>query len=253
MSTERMAKEEGAEKVRKPSAAKKPESRADNPRAEMPGLARLQQQIGNRAVQRLLAQRSGDGSFEIDEGTVSRINRERSGGQPLDSGLQQQIGESMDHDFSGVRVHTSPEADDLSRQIGAKAFTTGQDIFVRKGAYDPHSSQGQELIAHELTHVVQQSGSSASGGGSMTVTAPGDAYEQEADAVAKEVTGGGAESSAQRQAEDDAVQMQVDEEEEELTQRQVEVEEEEELPIQAQLDEAQGSLQRQEDLPEEEI
>ena len=57
----------------------------------------------------------------------------------------------MGHDLSGVRVHTSPEADDLSHQLGAKAFTTNQDVFFREGAYEPHSSAGQELIAHELT------------------------------------------------------------------------------------------------------
>ena len=227
MTGERIPKEEGTAKARKPSAEKKSEVRAENPRAPVPALARLQQQIGNRAVQRLLAQRSGDGSFELDEGTVSRINQERSGGQPLEGGLQKDMGESMDHDFSGVRVHTSPEADDLSQQIGAKAFTTGQDIFLREGAYDPHSGGGQELLAHELTHVVQQSGGAAGSGGPMTVTAPGDSYEQEADAVAKTVTGAGAEPRAQRQAEEDAVQMQA-EEEEELIQAQP-LEEEEEL------------------------
>ena len=250
MTGEKIPKEEGAVKARKPSAEKKSERRAEAPQAEMPALAKLQRQIGNRAVQRLLAQRSGDGSFEIDEGTVSRINQERSGGQPLEGGLQKDMGESMDHDFSGVRVHTSPEADDLSQQIGAKAFTTGQDIFLREGAYDPHSGGGQELLAHELTHVVQQSGGTAGSGGPMTVTAPGDAYEQEADAVANTVTGAGAESQAQRQAEDDAVQMQVDEEEELPIQAQLEEEEE---MLQPQLDEAQGFLQRQEEIPEEEL
>ena len=194
MAGRRIFKEGGLVKARKPSSEKKSERRAETPQAEMPRLAKLQRQIGNRAVQRLLVQRSGDGSFEIDEGTVSRINQERSGGQPLESGFHKEMSESMDHDFSGVRVHTSPEADDLSRQIGAKAFTTGQDIFLREGAYDPHSGGGQELLAHELTHVVQQSGGTAGGGGPMTVTAPGDAYEQEADTVANTVTGAGAES-----------------------------------------------------------
>nr|WP_263012694.1 DUF4157 domain-containing protein [Laspinema sp. D3d] len=59
-------------------------------------------------------------------------------------------------DFGGVRVHTGAQADALSRSIQAKAFTTGQDVFFRQGAYEPCSSGGQELLAHELTHVVQQ-------------------------------------------------------------------------------------------------
>jgi Domain of unknown function (DUF4157) len=55
-----------------------------------------------------------------------------------------------------VRVHTDGRADGLNRSIQAKAFTTGQNIFFRQGAYQPGSKGGQELIAHELTHVVQQ-------------------------------------------------------------------------------------------------
>jgi hypothetical protein len=59
-------------------------------------------------------------------------------------------------DFGGVRVHTGAQADILARSIQAKAFTTGQDVFFRQGAYEPGLRGGQELIAHELTHVVQQ-------------------------------------------------------------------------------------------------
>ena len=248
MTGEKKLRVRGLVKVRKPSAERKPERRAEAPQAKMPRLAKLQRQIGNRAVQRLLAQRSGDGSFEIDEGTVSRINQERSGGQPLEGGFQQEMSESMDHDFSEVRVHTSPEADDLSQQIGAKAFTTGQDIFLREGTYEPHSGGGQELLAHELTHVVQQSGGTAGSGGPMTVTAAGDTYEQEADAVANTVTGAGAQSQAQRQAEDDAVQMQVEEEEEPI---QPQPEEEEEL-LQAQLEDEEFEVVDDFDWEEEE-
>jgi len=176
--------------------------------------------MGNRVVQLLVTQRTNDGPFDLDDETAERINRERSGGQPLDSDVQKQAGGAMGHDFNGVRAHTSPEADALNRQLGAKAFTTGQDIFFREGAYQPHSSSGQELIAHELTHVVQQStGAVGGGGGKMTVNAPGDAFEQEAEAVAKTVISPGP-AEVQRQAipdeeEEEAVQMQALEEEEE--------------------------------------
>ncbi|MEH2453218.1 eCIS core domain-containing protein [Nostoc sp.] len=61
-------------------------------------------------------------------------------------------------DFSRVKVHTDTQADQLNRSIQAKAFTTEQDVFFRQGAYEPGSRGGQELIAHELTHVVQQNG-----------------------------------------------------------------------------------------------
>lgn len=199
-----------------------------------PGLAGLQQLVGNRAVQRLLAQRSGSGAaFELDDKTAGRINRERGGGQPLDTALQKQAGETMGYDLSGVRVHTSSEADDLSDQLSAKAFTTGQDIFFRDGAYDPHSSGGQELIAHELTHVVQQSTGAVGGAGRMTVNPPGDVFEQEADAIACTITGTGAGAEVQRQVvpeEEEGEILQRQEEEEELLQRQDIPEEEELVP-----------------------
>jgi hypothetical protein len=89
----------------------------------------------------------------------SSINRARGGGQPLDAGLQRSMGQAMGADFSGVRVHTDTQSDQLNQSIQAKAFTTGQDVFFRSGEYNPGSKAGQELIAHELTHVVQQNGS----------------------------------------------------------------------------------------------
>ena len=65
---------------------------------------------------------------------------------------------AMGADFSGVKVHTDAKSDKLNKSIQAKAFTTGRDVFFRQGEYNPGSQGGQELIAHELTHVVQQSG-----------------------------------------------------------------------------------------------
>jgi hypothetical protein len=68
------------------------------------------------------------------------------------------MGQAMGADFSGVKVHTDAQSDQLNQSIQAKAFTTGQDVFFRQGEYNPGSRGGQELIAHELTHVVQQKG-----------------------------------------------------------------------------------------------
>ena len=213
------------------------------------GWTALQRRLGNRAVQRLLAQRAAEGPAELDDATATRINRQRGGGQPLDSALQAQIGAAMGHDFGGVRVHTSPEADSLARQIGATAFTTGRDVFFRQGAYEPHSSGGQELIAHELTHVVQQGSSAASGGGRMAVNPPGDVYEQEADAVAKSLMASATTPQVQRQGspeeeEEEPIQMQTEEEEEEepIQMQAEEEEEEEEETIQMQPEEEQERL-----------
>jgi len=209
MPKECISHEEKREKACKPIAEDDVKHQVQNLQAEGPSLTSLQQIVGNRAVQRLLAQRSGEGStsaslsagFELDDDTAGRIDRERGGGQALDTALQTQAGEAMGYDLSGVRVHTSPEAAGLSDQLSAKAFTTGQDIFFREGAYDPHSSGGRELIAHELTHVVQQGTGAVGGGSRLTVNPPGDAFEQEADAVAKAVASGGAGAGVQRQVE----------------------------------------------------
>ncbi len=217
----------------------------------------LQQKVGNQAVQRLLAQRSGgEEGFDLDESTAGRINQARGGGQPLDGAVQNRMSEAMGFDFSGVRVHTSSEADTLNQDLGAKAFTTGQDIFFKEGAYNPSSSDGQELIAHEAAHVVQQStGRVGGGGGGMTVRPAGDAFEQEADAVARQVTSPG-EADVQTKAEGGIQRQEMLEEEEppaqmkadDSVQRQ-EALEEEEPPLQMKTDE---SVQRQEMLEEEE-
>jgi hypothetical protein len=125
---------------------------------------------------------------QVPPDVEAAIHRARGGGQPLDGALQEQMSASLGHDFSGVRVHTDTEADELNQQLQAKAFTTGADIFFKRGAYGPASSAGRELIAHELSHMVQQStGRVPSSGGGITVRPAGDAFEQEADALAGHV------------------------------------------------------------------
>jgi len=74
------------------------------------------------------------------------------GGQPLPEPLRHQFETRMGRDLAGVRVHEGQEA----VHVGARAFTRGQDIFVRAGHYDPHTYGGQELLAHEVVHTVQQ-------------------------------------------------------------------------------------------------
>jgi len=107
-----------------------------------------------------LVQRSENiGGGEASTDLELSIQSARGSGQSLDSNLQAKMGQAMGADFSGVKVHTDSQSDQLNQSIQAKAFTTGQDVFFRQGAYKPSSRGGQELIAHELTHVVQQNGS----------------------------------------------------------------------------------------------
>ncbi len=150
-------------------------------------IKRMQQTMGNAAVQRFLAQRSAEGSFEVDDDTASAIREKKGSGQALDEGVAQKAGSVLGQDFSHVNVHTDSKADALSRKVGAKAFTTGSDIFFKQGAYAPKSDEGQKLISHELTHVVQQGEGVPEVQGKMTVNDPNDQYEAEADKVADTV------------------------------------------------------------------
>ncbi|QJB28755.1 eCIS core domain-containing protein [Limnospira fusiformis] len=100
---------------------------------------------------------------EVSADFESSLRREKGGGQPLDENLQSQMGRAMGADFGGVRIHQNSPANQLNQSIQAKAFTTGKDIFFKQGEYQPESRGGQKLIAHELTHVVQQGGVNNSG------------------------------------------------------------------------------------------
>jgi Domain of unknown function (DUF4157) len=148
-------------------------------------LLRLQRQYGNRYVGQVLSRgRAGEEGGGLD--SVERsIDRARGGGQGLDHGVRRQMESSFGADFGGVRVHTDANADSLNRALSARAFTTGQDVFFRQGEYNPGSSGGRELLAHELTHVVQQNGDGIQR--KMTVSQPGDPHELEADRMAKAV------------------------------------------------------------------
>lgn len=94
----------------------------------------------------------------VTDDVESGIQRARGGGQPLSESIREPMEQAFGADFSRVRVHADSQADQLSQSIQAKAFTTGQDMFFRQGTYQPTSRGGQELLAHELTHVVQQNG-----------------------------------------------------------------------------------------------
>ncbi len=86
------------------------------------------------------------------------IEQAKGSGQPLSDAIRQPMEQSLGADFSGVKVHTDDRSHQLNRSIQSQAFTTGKDIFFRQGEYNPGSQQGQKLLAHELTHVVQQNG-----------------------------------------------------------------------------------------------
>lgn len=166
------------------------ERAAANPtQASATDILALQRQYGNRAVQRVLAQRPAPVGLEGGEVSpeIGRaIEQARGGGYALDHPAAEKIGAALGADFSHVRIHTDAQSDQINRSLSARAFTLGSDIFFGHGNYQPGSASGQSLLAHELTHVVQQG---AAGGSQvqakLTVGAAHDRYEQEADQTAE--------------------------------------------------------------------
>ncbi len=86
----------------------------------------------------------------------SRLNSNKDGGSPLSSDMQSSMGSAFGADFSSVRIHTGGEAVQMNKQLNAQAFTHGSDIYFNQGKYDTNSSSGKHLLAHELTHTIQQ-------------------------------------------------------------------------------------------------
>jgi hypothetical protein len=80
----------------------------------------------------------------------------QAGGQPLDTTIRTQMESYFGHDFSHVRIHTDDRAAESADAMNSMAYTVGGNIIFRRGQYLPGSRNGQELIAHELAHVLQQ-------------------------------------------------------------------------------------------------
>ncbi|HEX2396227.1 MAG TPA: DUF4157 domain-containing protein, partial [Bacteroidales bacterium] len=97
---------------------------------------------------------------DVDYNTLSHIEPElrtsKGGGEPLPADTNSFMSHSIGADFSPVRVHTNTKAASMSQSLHAHAFTHGNDIYFNSGMYNPGSSSGKKLIAHELSHVVQQ-------------------------------------------------------------------------------------------------
>jgi hypothetical protein len=211
-------------------------------------LLRLQRQYGNRYVGRVLHMaRAADGSGETGADVERSIDSARSSGHGLDHTVRNRMETSMGADFSGVRVHTDAQADSLSRSLQARAFTTGQDIFFRKGAYNPQTSSGRELLAHELTHVIQQNGDKVQR--KMTVSQPGDRHELEADQMARAVMQ--QEQQPAREVDRQAIPKPEDEEKKVQTQPEATQDEEEKKKLRMKAETNGLARQTEEEQPEQ--
>lgn len=127
------------------------------PEEEELQMHRLQRQEDEEELQ-MSRQGASAAGGPVSDDLEDAVQRAKGGGRPLAEGLRAKMEAGFGTDFSGVRVHDDSRSDALNRSLSARAFTTGQDVFFKQGEYEPESSDGQELIAHELTHVVQQTG-----------------------------------------------------------------------------------------------
>jgi hypothetical protein len=193
-------------------------------------------------------------------GTASLVEEDRSpvhdvvgsgGGAPLDTSTRVDMESRFGHDFGDVRVHTDGAAHDSAKSVNAQAYTVGSNIVFQRDKYDPSSDSGKHMLAHELTHVVQQRSGPVDGtdaGGGVKVSDPSDRFEREAVANADRLMSSPAPASVS--AAGPAVQRCEDggAGHDESVQRMT-VQREEEAPEE---ETAQTYVQRAEEAPEEE-
>ena len=131
---------------------------------------RLQRKVDNR---------------EANDSAVPPIVREvlRSPGQPLDSETRAFMEPRFGHNFADVRVHSGARAAESARAVNANAYTVGRDVVFGNGRYRAREAEGRRLLAHELTHVVQQRDQPHSTASDLAINSPGDSFEHEADAA----------------------------------------------------------------------
>ncbi len=160
------------------------------------------------------------------------------GGSALPAEVAGEMSQRLGHDFSDVRVHTGGQAHDSAVAVNAQAYTVGNNVVFQRDKYDPGSDSGKLMLAHELTHVVQQRHGKVDGsdaGGGIRVSDPSDRFEREASANAEAVMSTPAPAAA-----GPAVQREVDEDEEEVQMfAQREMDEDEEVQTFVQRDESE--------------
>jgi hypothetical protein len=101
-------------------------------------------------------QRAEDGKIYTSPDITQQIEQTKGQGDSLPSKVQQELGSKMAADFSDVKIHTDSSAIQMSKELGSHAFTHGKDIYFNSGKYNPDSFEGKHLLAHELTHTMQQ-------------------------------------------------------------------------------------------------
>ncbi len=117
-----------------------------------------EKQVQRKAISPFIQKASSISGAQVGNETATRISSARSGGAPLPEEAKSFMESRFGNDFGQVRIHDGAEAAMLSRDLGAQAFTVGNDVFFGGGKFAPDTDAGNRLLAHELTHTIQQSG-----------------------------------------------------------------------------------------------
>ena len=128
--------------------------------------------------------RRANRSFPRTRGLQADVRAKTDDGRPLDSDARRILEQSFDVDLSAIQVHDTPRADGLARSLRADAFAAGPHVFFRAGAYQPRTEPGLWLLAHEVSHSIQQAR------GAVSQSTPAHVSENLADRAADRVLAG---------------------------------------------------------------
>lgn len=144
------------------------------------GILGLQRAVGNAGVGAMLEEERSPVHGVINSG----------GGSPMAPDIRAEMEARLGHDFSDVRVHTDAAAHESAASVNAHAYTVGSNVVFQRDRYDPGSTQGKTMLAHELTHVTQQRAGEVDGtptAGGISISDPSDRFERAAVANADRV------------------------------------------------------------------
>src|SRR5438094_2299145 len=170
-----------------PPAHRKDEGEAAGPEALMNGRTDALTPAAVMHLQKTAGNASVSAALEEQEPSLVKDVVGSGGGSALDRETRGFMESRLGADFSDVRVHTDAKASESARSVQAHAYTVGTDVVFQSGQYTPESDSGKKMLAHELTHVVQQrsgpvAGTPAPGG--IKISHPSDTFEQAAESSA---------------------------------------------------------------------
>lgn len=122
--------------------------------------AKEEEEIQTKEDEKELQMSAATDANPADDSNLERhLNSSRGGGSPLSQNTRNEMESGFGADFSSIKIHNDAKAVQMNKQLGSQAFASGNDIYFNEGKYNPDSTTGKHLLAHELTHTIQQGAS----------------------------------------------------------------------------------------------